>query len=283
MRGAARLAIPYVFGLVLLVALPAAGAVGLSLFEFSGVGPSEFVGLGNVARLVGDEAFWRAVGNTLFYVVVSVPLRVAAAVGFALLLFRKTRGIGLARAAVYLPTVIPEVAFALFWLWLLNPIYGPVPALLDAIGIPAPAFLVEPWGARVAVPVMSVFLIGEGFVIALAARSTIPAGLYEAARVDGASPWFTLSRVTLPLMVPVAALLVLRDLVLAFQLNFTPALIVTEGGPRYATTYLSLYAYQQGFSYFRLGYASAISLSMFVMTALVVLVQYRAARRWRFI
>jgi multiple sugar transport system permease protein len=84
-------------------------------------------------------------------------------------------------------------------------------------------------------------------------------------------------------MAPVAALLALRDLVLAFQLNFTPALILTDGGPRYATTYLSLYSYQQAFSYLRLGYASAVSLTMFLMTAAIVFVQYRAARRWRLI
>lgn len=276
-----RLAAPYLLGLILLIGLPALGAVALSLFEFSGVGPSRFVGLGNFGRLLGDDGFWRALGNTLVYVLISVPLRVLAAVGFGLLLYRRSRGIGLARAAVYLPTVIPDVAFSLFWLWLLNPLYGPVPALIEAFGLPAPSFLLEPWGARIAVPVMAAFQIGEGFVIALAARRTISPVLYEAAAVDGASPWFTLSRITLPLMAPVAALLALRDLVLAFQVNFVPAMILTDGGPRYATTYLSLYAYQQGFSYLRLGYAATLSLTMFLLTAMVVLVQYRMARRWK--
>lgn len=283
MRSAVRLAFPYLLGILALVGLPAIGAAGLALFEFSGVGPSRFVGLGNLARLLSEEAFWRALGNTLFYVVIAVPLRVAAAVGFALLLYRRARGIGLARAAVYLPTVIPDVAFALLWLWLLNPLYGPVPALLEALRLPIPEFFVDPWATRVAVPLMAVFQIGEGFVIALAARRMVPSSIYDAAAVDGATPWFTLTRVTLPLMVPVTALLALRDLVLAFQLNFTPALILTDGGPRYATTYLSLYAYQQGFSYLRLGYASAVSLTMFLITAAIVFAQYRVARRWRLI
>ena len=276
-----RFAFPYLVGLILLIGLPALGAIGLSLFEFSGVGPSRFVGFDNFTRMVGDDGFWRALGNTLVYVAISVPLRVTAAVGFGLLLYRRSRGIGLARASVYLPTVIPDVAFSLLWLWLLNPLYGPLPALIESVGVEAPAFLVEPWGARIAVPVMAAFQIGEGFVIALAARRTISPVLYEAAAVDGASPWFTLSRITLPLMAPVAALLALRDLVLAFQVNFVPAMILTDGGPRYATTYLSLYAYQQGFTYFRLGYAATLSLTMFLLTALVVAVQYRMARRWK--
>lgn len=275
-----RLAVPFVIGVVVLIALPAVGAVGLSLFEFSGVGRSSFVGIGNFTRLASDPGFWRALGNTGVYVALSVPLRVGAAIALALLLYRRTRGIGAARASVYLPTVIPDVAYALLWLWLLNPLYGPIPSLLELAGLPGRGLLVEPWGARIAVPLMAVFQIGEGFVIALAARRTIAPSLYEAAQVDGASAWFALRHVTLPLMAPVALLLALRDVVLALQLNFAPALILTDGGPRYATTYLSLYAYQQGFSYFRLGYASAISLTMVALTGIVVYVQYRMARRW---
>ena len=128
---------------------------------------------------------------------------------------------------------------------------------------------------------MGVFQIGEAFVIALAARRTIPAALYDAARVDGASGWFTLTRVTLPLMAPVLALLALRDVILTLQVNFVPALILTDGGPRYATTFLPMYVYRTAFRYFRLGYASTIALTMVVFTALIVFVQYRLARRWR--
>jgi multiple sugar transport system permease protein len=130
---------------------------------------------------------------------------------------------------------------------------------------------------------MSAFQIGEGFVIALAVRRLIPASLYEAAALDGAKPWFTLTRLTLPIMAPAIILLALRDVVLALQANFVPALIVTEGGPRLATTFLSIYVYRQAFAYFRLGYASTISLTMFVMTAAIVYVMYRLARRWRLV
>ena len=280
---AGRLASPYLFGLIVLVVVPALAALGLSLYEFSGIGPARFAGAENFRRLVTDDALWRSFGNTIVYVAIAVPVRVAAAIGLALLMYRRSRGIGFARASAYLPTIIPDVAYALLWLWLLNPLYGPIPAAIRSLGIDSPGWLTQPWGARVSVPLMSAFQIGEGFVIALAARRMISPRLYEAAAVDGASPWFALSRITLPLMAPVVALLALRDVILALQVNFVPALILTGGGPRYATTYLALYTYQQGFGYFRLGYASAISVTMFVITALVVYVQYRLARRWRFV
>ena len=278
---ATRLAWPYATGLVVLVAIPAIGAVGLALTEFSGIGSPEFIGLDNFTRAFGDEAFWRALGNSAIYVVIAVPLRLVAAVGFALLLHRPGVGIGAARTSAYLPTVVPDAAYALLWLWLLNPLYGPLTLLFESMGLDSPGWLTDPWGARISVALMGAFQIGEAFIVALAARRAIPGTLYEAAAVDGARPAFTLRRVTLPLMAPVLALLALRDVILSFQVNFVPALLVTEGGPRYATTYLPVYAYQSAFRYFRLGYASAVTVTMFVITALVIFAQYRLARRWR--
>jgi multiple sugar transport system permease protein len=273
------LAWPYLAGLIFLVALPLLGAIALSFLEFSGIAAPEFVGLDNFERLIEDKSFWRSLGNSAIFVLISVPLRLAAAVAFALLLHRKARGAAAGRVAAYLPTVIPDVAYALLWLWLLNPLYGPLALALGAAGIGD--VLTDPWGARIAIAVMSAFQIGEAFIVALAARRLIPEQLYEAAAVEGASSWFTFKRLTLPLMGPILGLLALRDVILSFQINFVPALLVTEGGPRLATTYLPLYAYQQGFRYFKLGYAAAMTLTMFLVTALIVFLQFRLFRRWR--
>lgn len=279
MRRGTALGWPYLGGLLLLIALPLFGAVALAFTEFSGIGAPEFIGVDNFTRLWQDSAFWRSLGNSLIFVLVSVPLRLSAAVAFALLLHRRSKTASGGRVAAYLPSVIPDVAYALLWLWLLNPLYGPLALALGSVGIDD--VLTDPWGARIAVAVMGAFQIGEAFIVALAARRTIPKNLYEAAAVDGASAWFTFRKITLPLMAPILGLLALRDVVLSFQINFVPALLVTEGGPRYATTYLPLYAYRQAFRYFRLGYASAMTLTMFVLTALIVYVQYRLIRRWR--
>ena len=270
---------PYLAGLVFLVAVPLVGAVTLAFTDFSGIGAPDLTGVDNFTRLWADSAFWRSLGNSLVFVLISLPLRLAAAVAFALLLHRRARAATTGRVAAYLPTVIPDVAYALLWLWLLNPLYGPLAIGAQAMGVDE--VLTDPWGARIAVAVMGAFQIGEAFIVALAARRMIPVSLYEAAAVDGASPWFTFRKITLPSMAPILTLLALRDVVLSFQINFTPALLVTEGGPRYATTYLPLYAYRQAFRYFRLGYASAMMFTMFVLTAVIVYLQYRILRRWR--
>ena len=199
----------------MLVAVPLCGAVALAFTEFSGIGPAEFIGLDNFERLLQDSAFWRSLGNSLIFVLISVPLRLAGAVAFALLLHKRSRGAAAGRVAAYLPTVIPDVAYALLWLWLLNPLYGPLALGLGALGVGD--VLTDPWGARVAIAVMGAFQIGEAFIVALAARRTIPGGLYEAASVEGASPWFTFRKITLPLMGPILGLLALRDVVLSFQ------------------------------------------------------------------
>lgn len=281
MRSRAATAWPFVLGSFLLVGLPAIAAVALAFTDYSGIAAPRFVALDNFIRLISDVAFWRALGNSLIHVLLSVPLRIAAVFVLALVLHERFRGAPTARWSVYLPTVVPDVAYALLWLWILNPVYGPLVALLGGLGITAPQWLTDPWGARWGIALMSVFQIGEGFVIALAARRSLPASLYEAAAVDGASRWFVVRRVTLPLMAPVLALLALRDVVLSLQMNFVPAMIVTDGGPAYATTYVPLFVYRQAFRYFRLGYASAISVTMFVITGLAIYVQYRAAKRWR--
>ncbi|MDQ3985284.1 MAG: sugar ABC transporter permease [Actinomycetota bacterium] len=270
---------PYLVGLTALVFVPLIGSVMLAFTDYSGIGPVRFNGLDNLTRLVEDDLFWRSLGNSLFYIIVSVPIRLSCAVGFALLMHRRATLATPGRVGAYLPSVIPDVAYALLWLWLLNPLYGPIAALVGGAGLPDP--LTDPWTARVAIAVMAAFQIGEAFIVALAARRTIPERLYEAAAVDGASPWFVLRKITLPVMAPIIGLLALRDVILSFQINFVPALLVTEGGPRLATLYLPLYAYRTAFRYFRLGYASAMTLTLFVLTALVVYVQYRLIRRWR--
>lgn len=279
-RRSGLLAAPFAIGLVLLFALPALAAVVLAFTEFTAVQPPSFNGVDNVRRLWSDGSFWHSLGNSAIYILLAVPLRLAAAVGFALLLHRRWRGVGVARTIAFLPSVIPEAAYALLWLWLLNPLYGPIPLLL---GGAAPDLLTEPWGARIGIALMGAFQIGEAFVIALAARRVIPRSLYEAAAIDGASPWWTLRKVTLPLMAPIVVLLGLRDIVLSLQVNFVPALVLTDGGPRYATTFLPLYVYRTAFRYFRFGYASMMTLTMFIATAIIVFVMYRLARRWRLI
>ena len=216
------------------------------------------------------------------FILFAVPLRLAGALALALLLHRRYRGVAAYRTAGYLPTVVPDVAFALLWLWILNPLYGPLNLTLAALGGPTPSWLTDPRAAQWAVIIMSLFTIGEGFIVAMATRQGLPSELYELAEIEDAKPWYVFSRVTLPLMAPTLLLLLFRDTIYSFQISFVPALIVTEGGPSpYATTYLPLFIYRNGFEYLRYGYAAAATISMFLVTALIVYLQYRIVRRWR--
>lgn len=272
---------PYLIGLTVLVAVPAVWAIILAFTDYTGLDDLRFTGLDNFRTLFGDRYFWQALGNTGVYVAVAVPLRVGAALALALLLHRRGRSSEAGRVAVYLPTIIPDIAYALLWAWLLNPYFGPISVFAAETGLPSPGWLTDPWAARVAIAVMGGLQVGEGFLIALAWRRMIPTSLYEAADVEGARPTYVLRQVTLPLMTPILALLALRDVLLALQLNFVPARFVTDGGPRRATTYLPSYLYDHAFRYFRLGYASAVALTMLLATGLVVYLQYRLVRRWR--
>ncbi len=281
MKRSSLLAAPYLLGLAMLVIGPAVLAFAISFADYSGLGPPESAGFENYRRMLDDDLFWLSLRNSLIYVAISVPVRLVAATALALLLARRSRGAAIARPAVYSASVIPDAAYALLWLWLLNPIYGPVAALLGTFGDGSTGLLTDPWVTRVAIAGMGALQIGEAFVIALAARRMIPTSLYEVAAVDGAKPLRILAGITIPLMAPVLALLALRDLILSFQVSFVPALLITEGGPRYATTYLPLYIYQQGFGYFRYGYTAAMSVVLFALTAGVIGVMFLVARRWR--
>ena len=273
---------PYLLGLTVLIALPAVITFGLALFEYDLITSPEWAGLSNFRELWGDDIFRRSLRNSLMFIAAAVPLRLLGALLLALLLHPKIRGVSAYRTAAYLPTVVPDVAFALLMLWIFNPLYGPLNIALDAVGAPTPQWLTDPNDARWAVVLMSLFQIGEGFIVALAVRQSLPGDLYELAEIEGARPWYVFARITLPLMAPALLLLLFRDTIFSFQANFVPALLIFDGGPPpYATTYLPLFVYTNAFEYLRYGYAAAAALVMFGITAAIVFAQWRILRRWR--
>ncbi|MFN2469177.1 MAG: carbohydrate ABC transporter permease [Gaiellaceae bacterium] len=273
---------PYLLGLTALIVAPAAITFAMSLFEYDLIRSPRWRGLGNFRELWGDEVFGLSLRNSLYFILFAVPMRLAGALALALLLHRRFRGVAAYRTAGYLPTVVPDVAYALLWLWIFNPLYGPLNLALGAVSGPTPSWLSDPRAAQSAIVIMSLFQIGEGFIVAMAVRQGIPGELYELSTVEGASPLYVFGRITLPLMAPVLLLLAARDTIFSFQANFVPALLLTNGGPPpYATTYLPLFVYRNGFEYLRYGYAAAATLIMFAITALIVYAQYRIVRRWR--
>ena len=273
---------PYVLGVAALVVVPALVTFMLAFFRYDLLTPARMIGLDNFSELLGDPIFHEALLNSLVFAAVAVPLRLGGALALALLLHRRFRGVGGARTAAYLPTVVPDAAYAVLWLFLLNPLYGPLNAVLGAVGLPEPEWLTTGTGAMAALIFMSCFTIGEGFVVSLATRQELPEELYEVARVEASSPLDTLRRVTLPLMAPTLALLAVRDLVFTLQITFVPAYILTDGGPDRDTLFLPLLVFDNAFELLRYGYGAAMTLSMFAITGVIVAIQYRLLRRWRF-
>lgn len=271
---------PLLIGTALLVVVPALGTALLALTHYDALSAPRWAGLDNLAQLARDPLFRAALGNSLVVAAIAVPLRVALALLLALLL-QAPRAEGPAlRTAVYLPTAVPDLAWALLCLWLLNPLYGPAASLLQALGFAPDLWLVDPAWARGAIVAMLLFGVGEMVLVLVAVRREAPAELYELCAVEGAGRVTVFRRLTLPLLWPAILFLACRDAALTLQTTFVPGLIVTNGGPNFATTFLPLAIWQSGFEYLRFGYAAAQTLVMFVLTLLMMAVQVLALRRW---
>jgi multiple sugar transport system permease protein len=263
--------VPFLLGTLVLVALPALFTVVISFTHYAAVAPPTWAGWTNFQRVAQTPLVRLSLYSTIIFLALAVPLRLLGALLLALLLRRQRRGMGLYRAAAFLPTIVPEAAYALVWLWILNPIYGPLNMLLTALGLPAPAWLAEPGTARLAIVLMAAFQIGEGFVVLLAGLQNIPASLYEAAEVDGANRWQCFWRITLPMLAPWLFLLTFRDLLVSMQNTFTPSFILTYGGPYYATTFVPLLLYELSFDFVDLGLAAAVLVVTYLWILLLVL------------
>ena len=276
------MAAPFVVGAIVLVVGPAVGTVVLATFEWDLVTPARFVGLSNVRALADDRVFAAALGNSLSYAAASAPIRLVVAMGLTALLWRRRRGAGIGRGSVVLPSIVPDVAFAVAWLWIFDPLYGPLNRALAAVGLPTPSWLTDPTAARSAIVLIGAFFVGEAFMIALAARRSVAGELEETAAAAGAGPWSTYVRVVLPVMAPALLLIAMRETVAGLQATFIPALVVTEGGPPpYSTTYLPSYVYREGFEYLRFGTAAAATVVMLLVTAAAIWLQYAAVVRMR--
>jgi multiple sugar transport system permease protein len=279
-HSSALLLLPYLMGTFLLITLPLLLSLLLCFFTFDGLSAPVWSGPANFRDALQEPFFKIALVNSMNFVYLAVPLRLLAALGLALLFSRPRPGTGLYRAMVYLPTVIPETAYALLWLWILNPLYGPLNQLLRLLGFSPPAWLVNEKTALPALVMMTLFTIGEGFVILLAALKSTPREIYDAAWVDGSGHWQTFLGITLPLLKPWLILLVVRDVILAFQTTFTPAYIMTGGGPYYATLFLPVLAFEEAFDRLRFGVGSVLVSLMVLFTLGLLILLFVMFQEW---
>lgn len=271
---------PFLLGVILLVVLPAGLSFGLAFTDYDGLAPPTWSGLQNFRAIAGEGLFRTALANSLLFAALTVPLRTLITLGLALLLARPRRGVALYRAAVYLPTIVPGVAYAMVWLWILNPLYGPLNLALGALGLPTPAWLADPRTALVAIALTALFQLGEGFVVLLAGLQEIPDDYYEVAALDGAGRLAVLRQIVLPLLTPWLLLVIIRDLIISVQSSFTPALLMTGGGPYYATLFVPLLIYQTAFDRLRFGEGAAMTAVVFVGVGLLILLVHTLFGGW---
>lgn len=274
------LLLPYAVGISLLVIVPAAMSFALAFFRYDALGPPRFAGWLNFTLARTDALFTLSVTNSLALIILPVPLRVAGAF-VAAWLARGGRLRHLLRAAVFLPAAIPASAFALAWLWILNPLYGPLNRLLAALSFGTPAWLADAQWARPGIALALLWLVGEGFLVCLAALYDVPRDLEDAAAVDGAGAGGILRHVLLPLLAPVLLLLVARDGVLLLQESFTLTWLLTGGGPYYATFTLPQFIYEAAFDRLDFGVASAALWALYAVTGLLLALVYAIARQWQ--
>ena len=273
-------AAPWLIGLLVLELYPMVMSAYLSLTHYHVFTAPHWIGLRNYRQLLADPLFWLSLRNTLFMVVVGIPLNLATAFGLANLLNARLRGVAVFRTAVYLPTLMPAVAGTLLWMWLLNPVYGLINWLLSTLGLHGPGWFSSPVWSKPALIVMGIWGVGAPAIIFLAALQGVPEVLYEAARIDGAGRWRRLRHITLPLVSPATLFLVITGIIGTFQL-FTSAYVVTggTGGQDNSLLFTVVYLYQLAFTELRMGYASALAWILFLVILAVSVLTFRATRR----
>ena len=272
--------LPNFLGFALFTLVPVIAAFGLAFMKWDGFNDPQFVGIRNFTRLFGDDNFRIALLNTVLYAVGHVPLTLAFALGLALLLNQKLRGIAFFRVAIFFPYITSLVAIAIVWNMLFNPTSGPINQFLQLLGIAHPPGWTASTGwALPAVIITGVWRdMGYYMVLFLAGLQAIPNEYYEAASVDGAGGWRKFWSITLPSLRPTTFLVLVLLSVSSFKV-FDLIFVMTQGGPGRATLVLSQLIYQDGIINGQFGYASAISLVLFVIVLVVTVFQFRIQQR----
>jgi len=268
---------PWVLAFAVFGLYPFAFSLGASLTDYSPIraGATRFVGLANYAQACTSREFWNALANTGWFVLGSIPFTTLAALGLALAVQPSFRGRTPFRVGFFLPSVVSVVVLSLVFKGLYAP-GGSLDALLGALHLPAPAWLQDPRTALPAIMAMDVWSAsGYYMIIFLAGLESIPRDLYDAARLDGAGAWARLTTITLPLLRPTLAFVLVVNTIRSLQI-FAEVFVMTRGGPLGRTTTVVYYLYEQAFSRFHLGYASAVAWLLFAISLLLAVVQMRA-------
>ncbi len=273
---------PWFIGFLFLIVGPVIASLYLSLTTYTIISPPVFIGFENYVRaFTNDKLFIKSMGNTLYYVVFSVPFSISISLLLALLLDQGLRFTKIFRTLFFLPSITPVVASVLLWRWIFQPDVGVVNYMLSLIGIQGPAWLGSTQWVKPTLIIMGLWgsVGGSQMIIFLAGLQAIPSDLYEVAAIDGAGPFQRFRSVTLPMLTPSIFFNLILSIIAAFRI-FTAAYIATQGGPAYSSLFFVLYLFFNAFKFMNMGYASAMAWVLFVIVLALTAFQFRMSRRW---
>ncbi len=270
---------PWIIGFLVFTAGPIGFSLYLSFCKWDVINPIEFVGLANYRYMARDPLIAKSLLNTAYYASLYLPLSISVALGLAMLLNQKVRGLGIFRTMFYLPTLTQGVATYTLWSVVFEPEGGPLNRFLRLFVSNPPGWLVEPKWAMPALVIMALWAVGGTMIIFLAGLQGIPPSLYEAADIDGAGGWAKFRNVTLPMLSPTIFFNIIMTTIGSFQV-FGAAFILTGGGPSNSTLFYVYYLFNRAFVYFNMGYASAMAWFLFVIVLTLTIFQLKMAPKW---
>ena len=271
---------PAVLGFLLWQLGPILGSLYVALTDWRIAGTPSWVGAENFSRIFAeDRLFRKSLAVTAYYSLGSVPLRMLVAFAVAVLLNQRIRALPVFRTIFYLPSIVPLIASSVLWIWLFNPDFGLLNALITPLGFRKSAWIYGSGSVIPALILMSLWDIGPMMIIFLAGLQGVPSQLYEAVEIDGGNPWHKMSRITIPLVTPTILFNLILSIIGAMQ-TFVQPYVMTEGGPNNASLLYVLYLYNKAFQQSQMGYASALAWVLFVVIALLSLVVFRTSSRW---
>ncbi len=274
--------LPWIIGVCILQLYPFIASLYYSFTDYTIGASPQWIGVDNYMCLfTEDNEFWKSLQVTITYTLYTVPGKLIMALAIAVFLNRQIKGIHLIRTLYYIPSLFGgSVAIAILWkLMFLDT--GVINALLSTIGLPTVQWLGDPKMALKTIAMLEIWQFGSSMVMFLAALKAVPYSLYEAASIDGANSWKKFWNITLPQITPIIFFNLIMQTIQALQ-NFTSAFVITEGGPLKSTYVLGMKLYREGFSYFKMGYASAISWVIFVMIMLMTIIFFKMSSTWVF-
>lgn len=271
---------PWFVGFTVFLAYPLCASIYYSFCDYTVLKPPVWVGLNNYIDLFRDEVFYITLINTFQYAVIALPLGMVVAIALALLLNTKVRGMAFYRTIFFLPSLVPMVALAVLWLWMFNGEHGLINMALRGFGIAGPNWLGDPQWSKPALILLSVWGVGNAIVIYLAGLQDIPTHLYEAADLDGASPWQKVKAVTLPMLSPVIQFNMILGIIGTLQVFTVPYVMFGVGGPPARSTYFyTMYLYDNAFRFQKMGYACAMGWIMFLIIFALTLISIKVSEK----